>query len=145
MTSLSSVVSRDMSADSSSACHTDGEGSAGHHARQALLPGPARKSALPSRRYDRGHNLAILEDPGRSVTPPGRGSRGREERVTPFAMPTLAAPLSLAVGDINLNVMFEGYAPFSWASPDARLASQTRLRLSRTRSSQQDAHVRLAA
>ncbi len=90
--------------------------------------------------------LAILEDRGALCYATWSSVVvGREERVTPFSVPTLAAPLSLAVGDINLNVMFEGYAPFSWASPDARLASQTRLRLSRTRSSQQDAHVRLAA
>lgn len=75
--------------------------------------------------------LALLEERGALCYSTWSGVvTGREERVTPFSEPTLAAPLSLAVGEVNVNVMFEGYAPFAWASPEARLAARRSLRLS---------------
>lgn len=54
---------------------------------------------------------------------------GVDERITPFALPTLAIPLSLFVGEVNVNVLVEAYAPFDWATPAQRLQIARSVRL----------------
>jgi len=83
--------------------------------------------------------LALLEERGALCYSTWSGVvAGREERVTPFSEPTLAAPLALAGGEVNVNVMFEGYAPFAWASPEARLAARRGLRISSSERSSEE-------
>lgn len=47
---------------------------------------------------------------------------GSDERLTAFSVPSLVVPLRLLVGQINLNVALEAYAPYTWAAPEARRA-----------------------
>lgn len=70
--------------------------------------------------------LALLEDRG-VLCYSTRASViiGKDERVTPFAMPALTVPVRMVVGDMRLHILLEGYAPFSWATPSARISAES--------------------
>lgn len=47
---------------------------------------------------------------------------GTDERISPFAVPSLAVPLRMIVGDLHLNVAVEAWSPFAWSSKQSRLS-----------------------
>lgn len=72
--------------------------------------------------------LSVLEEKGALCYATWSGVIcGREERATPYPVPSLSAPLRLVVGEVNLNVLLQAYAPYSWASPEARLSALRKL------------------
>ncbi len=74
--------------------------------------------------------VALLEDQGALCYSTWAGViLGRDERATIFSLPALAAPLRLVVGELNVNIMLEAYAPFAWASQAARIAAANAIRL----------------
>jgi len=66
--------------------------------------------------------LALLEERGAlcySIS--GGVVCGRGQHATTLVLPSLAVPMRLVVGQLNINVLLAAFAPFAWAAPSGRL------------------------